>query len=137
MKTLEINDTVTKQMLNQDSEEVKWREVAQLCLTLCDHIDCSPPGSSAHGIFQAWILEWVAISFSRGSSRPRDRTWVSHIVGRRFTVQAQSRKGTFKTVGNFVVFYSPLSHSLMGIALHSQGEVTRFLVPCLKLEWAE
>ena len=47
-------------------------EVAQLCLTLCDPMDCSLPGSSIHGIFQARILEWVAISFSRGSSQPRD-----------------------------------------------------------------
>ena len=45
--------------------------VAELCLTLCDPTDCSPPGSSV-GILQARILEWVAISFSRGSSRPRD-----------------------------------------------------------------
>ena len=44
-------------------------------------MDCSLPGSSVHGILQARVLEWVAISFSRGSSRPRDRTWVSHIVG--------------------------------------------------------
>ena len=42
--------------------------VAQSCLTLCDLMDCSPPGSSGHGISQARILEWVAISFSRGSS---------------------------------------------------------------------
>ena len=49
----------------------------QSCLTLCDPVDCSPPGSSVHGILQARILEWVAISFSRGSSRPRDRTQVS------------------------------------------------------------
>ena len=42
--------------------------VAQSCLTLCNHIDCSLPGSSVHGIFQARILEWVARSFSRGSS---------------------------------------------------------------------
>ena len=48
----------------------------------------SPPGSSVHGIFQAWILEWVAISFSRGSSQPRDRTRVSCIVGKRFTIWA-------------------------------------------------
>ena len=47
-------------------------EVAQSCLTLCDPVVCSPPGSSIHGILQARILEWVAISFSRGSSRPRD-----------------------------------------------------------------
>ena len=51
-------------------------------------MDCSPPGSSVHGIFQAWILEWVAISFFRGSSRPRDWTWVSCIIGRRFTTWA-------------------------------------------------
>ena len=42
--------------------------VIQSCLTLCDPMDCSPPGSSVHGIPQARILEWVAISFSRGSS---------------------------------------------------------------------
>ena len=47
-------------------------EVAQSCLTLCDPMDCSPPGSSVHGFLQARILEWVAISFSRGSSQPRD-----------------------------------------------------------------
>ena len=49
----------------------------QLCLTLCDSMDCSPPGSSVHGILQARILEWVAISSSRGSSQPRDQTCVS------------------------------------------------------------
>ena len=42
--------------------------VTQSCLTLCDPVDCSPPGSSVHGILQARVLEWVAISFSRGSS---------------------------------------------------------------------
>ena len=42
------------------------------CLTLSDPMDCSPPGSSVHGILQARILEWVAIIFSRGSSQPRD-----------------------------------------------------------------
>ena len=57
-------------------------EVAQLCLTLCDPIECSPPGSSIHGIFQARILEWVALFFSRGSPWPRDWTQVSRIVGR-------------------------------------------------------
>ena len=57
-------------------------------LRLCNPMDCSLPGSSVHGIFQARVLEWVAISFSRRSSRPKDRTWVSRIVGRRFTVWA-------------------------------------------------
>ena len=65
-------------------------EVAQLCPTLCVPMDCSLPGSSVHGIFQAIILEWIAISFSRGSSQPRDQTRVSLVVDRRFTVWATS-----------------------------------------------
>ena len=64
----------------------KWSEVTQSCPTLCDPMDCSLPGSSVHGIFQARILEWVAISFSRRTSQPRDLTQVSRIVGKRFTV---------------------------------------------------
>ena len=66
----------------------EWSEVAQSCPTLCYPMDCSLPGSSVHGIFQARILEWVATSFSRGSSRPRDRTRVAHTVGRCFTIWA-------------------------------------------------
>ena len=65
--------------------------VAQSCPTLCDPTDCSPPGSPVHGIFQARVLEWVAISFSRESSLPRDWTQVSHIVDRCFTVWAKAR----------------------------------------------
>ena len=61
-------------------------EVAQSCPILCDPIDCSPSGFSIHGIFQARVPEWIAISFSRGSSQPRNRTLVSHIAGRCFTV---------------------------------------------------
>ena len=59
--------------------------VAQSCLTLCDPMNCSPPGSSAHGILQARILEWVPIPFSRGSSWPRDWAWLSHVAGWFFT----------------------------------------------------
>ena len=51
-------------------------------------LDCSLPGTSVHGIFQARVLEWFAISFSRRSSKPGDWTWVSHIAGRRFTIWA-------------------------------------------------
>ena len=51
-------------------------------------VDCSLPGFSVHGIFQAIVMEWIAISFSRDSSWPRDRTQVSHIVDRHFTVWA-------------------------------------------------
>ena len=67
---------------------ILWSEVAQSCLTLCDPMDCSLPGSSIHSIFQTRVLEWVAISFSRGSSQPRDRTQVSCITGRCFTLWA-------------------------------------------------
>ena len=62
--------------------------IAQSCLTLCNPVDCSLPVSSVCGISQARILEWVAISFSRGSSWPRDRTWVSCTAGRCFTIWA-------------------------------------------------
>ena len=58
--------------------------VAQSCLTLCNPKDCSLPGSSVHGILQARILEWVAISSSRGSSGTRDQTQVSCFAGRFF-----------------------------------------------------
>ena len=67
---------------------LKESEVAQSCLALCDPMDSSLPGSSVHGIFQAGVLEWVAVSFSRGSSQRKDQTWVSRVVGRLFTVWA-------------------------------------------------
>ena len=85
--------------------ESEWvSEVAQSCPTLCDPVDCSPLGSSVHGILQARILEWIAISFSRGSSQPRDRTQVFRIVDRHFTVWTEGFRGrqmdmTYK--GNF------------------------------------
>ena len=69
-------------------ESMKWSEVSQSCLTLCHPMDYSLLGSSVHGIFQARVLEWIAMSFSRGPSRPRNRTQVSRIAGRRFTVWA-------------------------------------------------
>ena len=52
----------------------------QLCPPLCNHMDCSPQGFSVHGILQTRILEWAAISFSRGSSRPRHWNWVSCLL---------------------------------------------------------
>ena len=73
-------------------------EVAQSCPTLCNPMDCSLLGFSVHGIFQARVLEWVAISFSRGSSWPRDRTQVSCIAGRHFTLWA-TREVVSKRVG--------------------------------------
>ena len=69
-----IRDERLKQRPRRNSinwwRKVKESEVAQSCLTLCDPMDCSLPDSSVHGIFQARVLEWIAISFSRGSSRP-------------------------------------------------------------------
>ena len=61
---------------------VKVKVKVKSCLTLCDPMDCSLPCSSVHGIFQARVLEWGAISFSRGSSQPRDRTQVFCIVSK-------------------------------------------------------
>ena len=62
--------------------------VTQLCLTLCDPMDCSLSGFSSHGILQARVLEWFAISFSRGSSWPKDWTQVSFIAGRFFIISS-------------------------------------------------
>ena len=63
-------------------------EVAQSCPTLCNPMNCSLLGSCIHGIFQTRVLKWVATSFSRGPSWPRDRTQVSCIAGRHFTIWA-------------------------------------------------
>ena len=72
------------------STTLPWKksEVVQSCPTLCDPMDYSLPGSSVYGIFQARVLEWVAISLSRGSSQPRDQTRVTCTAGRCFTVWA-------------------------------------------------
>ena len=74
--------------VKSEEEDESESEVAQSCPTLCDPVNWGPPGSSVLGILQARILEWVAISFSRETSQPRDRTQVSHIAGRHFTIWA-------------------------------------------------
>ena len=76
--------------------------VAQSCLTLCNPMDCSPPDFSVHGILQARILEWVAIPFSRESSRLRDRSQVSCIAGRFFTIWA-TREAHVLSCSSFAV----------------------------------
>ena len=97
----------------QSESEVTWS-----CLTLCHAMDCSLPGSSVHGILQARVLEWVAIAFSRGSSRPKDRTWVSHIPGRHFnlwvTREAQSES---EVVQSYLTLCDPMDCSLPGSSL--------------------
>ena len=59
----------------------------QSCPHLCDPMDCSPPGSSIHGILQARLLKWVSMPSSRGTSQPRDQIWVSCIAGKFFTTE--------------------------------------------------
>ena len=68
--------------------KVKVKVKVKSCPTLCDPMECNLQGSSFHGILQATVLEWVAISFSRESSRARDRTLVSCIPGRHFNLWA-------------------------------------------------
>ena len=73
---------------------------AQSCPILCNPMDCSPPGSSVHGISQARILEWIAISFSKGSSQPRDQT----LVGRCFTAEPPGKPHMGHTYSKKVLF---------------------------------
>ena len=95
-----------------------WHKYSFVCLvtqshpTLSDPMDCGLPPSPVHGIFQARVLEWVAISFSRGSFQYRDRTWVSRIVGRRFTVWATGevtvtlRHSSYKEVRDLILSFN-------------------------------
>ena len=76
----------------ETGERERECDVAQSCLTLCDPMDCSLPSSSVHGLFQAILLKWIAISFSKGCSQPRDRTWVSRIG--RWTLYHWSHQGS-------------------------------------------
>ena len=71
-----------------ETYKVYISEVAELCLTFCDPMEYSLPGSSLHGILQARVLEWVPMPFSRGSSQPRDRPASSSLAGGFFTTSA-------------------------------------------------
>ena len=92
--------------------------VAQSCPTLCDPLDCSPPGSSVHGILQARTLEWAAISFSRVSSQHRDRTWVlkEHKVFLKTFLQLAKRKS---------MHLAQAPEASMGEAALMEGDVLR------------
>ena len=80
------------------------------CLTLCNSMDCSPPGSSVHGILQARILEWVAFPFSRGSSQPRYRTQASPIASRFFT--CLSYQGSYTSITSPII---NIPHASFGV----------------------
>ena len=75
-----INHVAIHLKLTEHCKSAMLVLVTQSCPTLCDPLDYSPPGSSVYGILQARILEWDASPFSRGSSQPRDQTWVSWIA---------------------------------------------------------
>ena len=107
----------------------KWKWSRSVVSDSLQPVDCSPPSSSAHGILQARILEWVAISFSRGSSRPRDRTQVSHIAGRHFNLCA-TREALLTTVKSllcaqfrslaksYMTLCDRMSRSMPGLPVH-------------------
>ena len=86
--------------------------VIQSCLTLCDPLDCSPPGSSVHGILQARILDWVAFPFSRGSSWPKRQTCDSCIAGRFFTIWAVREAHVYMCISVCVYMYTFLPPDL-------------------------
>ena len=87
--------------------------VSQLCPTLCNPMDCSPPGSSVHGILQAQTLEWFAMSSSRGSFQPRDQTLVSCTAGRFFTIWA-TRKAYDRRTSCFLETFVPIRSPDLG-----------------------
>ena len=99
--------------------------VAQSCLTLCDPMDCNPPGSSVHGISQAKVLEWVAISYSKRSSWPRGQTQVS-CIGRRILESALSCPPRLPASKRKQTFISTDLVSLL--AFQWQGAGPRFLL---------
>ena len=104
---------------------------------------CSQPGTSVHGILQERVLEWVAISFSRGSSRPRDRTWVSCIAGRFFVSEPPGEPRTDIVNTNSVFLYTVTNRwgnnvnserlYFLGSKLTSDGDCSHEIKRCLLL----
>ena len=94
----EICMQVRKQQLELDMEKQTGSKLGKWSRSVVSYslrpMDCSLSGFSVQGIFQARVLEWIAISFSRGSSWPRNRTWVSCIAGRCFTIWATRERST-------------------------------------------
>ena len=97
--------------------------VAQSCPTFCDPVGYSPPGSSVHGILQAGILMWVAMPFFRGSSQPRDRSWVSCTAGRFLTRHFSGGRFLHFLQPQFPYFQGSMNSTL------GQGNMFRVLVP--------
>ena len=117
------------------------RSVLQSCPALCNPMDCSRPGSSVHGILQTRVLEWVVISFSRGSSPPRDRVRLSCIADRLFT-NWTSREyiprvlHKMKNISSRSVFsFSPF-HGSFWLKVHTFGKEIKWSSSLLGLNWA-
>ena len=97
--------------------------VNQSCLTLCDPMDCSPPGSSVHGMLQAKILDWVAIPFSRVSSWPRDQTWVCHMQANSLLSESPWKPLLFQfssVAQSCLTLCNPMNRSTPGLPVHHQ-----------------
>ena len=108
--------------------------VTQSCPTLCNPMDCSPPGSCVHGILQARILEWIAIPFSSRSFQPRDWSGVSCIAGRFFTIWDIREAFSFRDsndrkikLAGVVFLPLMLSFSTLEVWLHSFFMPSMFL----------
>ena len=95
-------------------------------------MDCSPPGSSVHGILQARILEWVTISLSRESSRPRDRTQISCKAGSVFTAEWLGKPFLLDTPAPFFPFYNCLSLLKNKLYFSPILNFTMYIVPDVK-----
>ena len=114
-------------------------EVTQSCPTLCDPMDCSLPGSSIHGIFQAKVLEWVAIAFSRGSSQPRTRTHIS-CIGRQILYRLSCEGSTLEFFFFILNYMNCLyvleinSLSVANIFSHSEGWLFVFFMISFALQ---
>ena len=110
--------------------------LAKSCPTVCDPVDCSPPGSSVHGILQARILEWIAMSFSRGFSWPRDQTHIS-CIGRRALFTTEPPEKAHSVL--FWMLKTTASHSIIiGVCnLVSLNEATNSLYSNIPFTWAQ
>ena len=117
-------------------EKWKWSHVR-----LCDRVDCSPPGSSVHGIFQATVLERVAVSFSGGSSWLRDGTQVSHTAGGCFIIWATWEASVWRVFLKYKNFkkiklrlplwVKPIFSFANGCKIHKmEGRFLQFSSPC-------
>ena len=102
--------------------------VTQSCPTLCDPMDCSPPRSSVLEIFHTRILEWVAISFSRGSSQPRDRTQVTCTADRFFTEKIVPSALEHENPFQYSCLENPMDRGAWGAVVHGVAELDMAVV---------